>query len=309
MKGSLGVICGGSGSSKFARAISSYCQKIQTTQLGFVANVADNFWYHGLFVCPDIDIITYALSGRLDNSKGWGLNSDGLLANQQLSEIENSPEWFSLGDKDFAMSLRRTELLRDGWKLSSITNHYCEIMRTSYPIHVASDDFLQTFILTILGKMHLQEYWVKKRASLEPLGVEYLGHTEAKPNQLALESCSNNVIICPANPVTSILPTISLKGFARKLSRAKVIGISPFVGNKPFSGPAAKLMGGLGIESNSLGVAKLYSKYLKLFFVDEGEDPKIVNGIRDLSIECVKTNTKLDDVSTSSIAEELIGAF
>jgi len=303
------VICGGSGSSKFARAISSYSQQIGESDLGFIANVGDNFWYHGLFVCPDVDIITYALSSRLDTSKGWGLASDGFLANQQLSEFGVSQEWFSLGDRDLGLSLKRTELLKKGWKLSTITNYLCQVMKSSYPVIPATDDFLQSFITTSEGIMHLQEYWVKKKASLDPKRVEYLGLSSATPNHLAAESCSNNVIICPANPVTSILPTINLRGFARKISKSRVIGVSPFVGSKPFSGPAARLMGAIGIESNSLGVAKLYSEFLKLFFVDKSEDAGIIHKIKDLGIECLKTNIRMDPDSEQSIAKELIEAF
>jgi LPPG:FO 2-phospho-L-lactate transferase len=309
LNGQLGVICGGSGSSKFVRAISTYALNTCVRDVGFIANVGDNFWYRGLFVCPDIDIITYALSNLLDISKGWGMKSDGFLANKQLSEIEKSPEWFGLGDRDFALSLRRTELLKKGWKLSAITNYLGTALKSSYPVIPSTDDFLQSFVKSNEGMMHLQEYWVKKKGSLEPRGVEYVGLSDAVPNFRALHSCSNNVIICPANPVTSILPTLKLKGFARKLRKARVIGISPFIGNKPFSGPAAKLMAGIGIESNSLGVAKLYSAFMKVFFVDATEDAGIVRKISDLGIECVRTNIRLDPYSNQSVAKELFDAL
>ncbi|MDA4131220.1 MAG: 2-phospho-L-lactate transferase CofD family protein, partial [Thaumarchaeota archaeon] len=264
MKGKLGVICGGSGSSKLAGAVARYPPELDREKIRFVANVADNFWYHGLFVCPDVDIVTFALSNLLDQSKGWGLQTDTLVSRRQISDLGISEEWFSLGDKDFAFSIKRAELLKKGWTLSSVTNYFCKAVKTAFSVVPATDDFLQSFIRTAQGLMHLQEYWVKKRAGLEPLGINYVGLSTAILTTTAAEACSNNVLICPGNPMTSILPIVNLRGFRKKLSCSKVIGISPFLGDKPFSGPAARLMKAEKIEPNSFGVAKLYSDFLKI---------------------------------------------
>jgi LPPG:FO 2-phospho-L-lactate transferase len=306
----VGVLCGGSGSSKFASAISKYSREKEALDLGFVGNVGDNFWYHGLLVCPDIDIITYALSDQLDTQKGWGILNDGYLAKQALSQTGGSAEWFTLGDRDLAICLRRTELLRKGWSLSSITRKLCNAMRARFPVIPSTDDPVQTFVKTHEGFIHLQEYWVKNEGDVEARGIEYVGVKKAIPTDQCLEYCDGRVLICPANPVTSVLPTLSLKGVVARLKRSKVIAVSPFVGDKPFSGPAAKLMKTLGLETNSFGVAKLYSDFLNIILVDAKEDSTIVLEIEDLGIECIKTDTRIASESDGKrIAMELMAAF
>src|SRR3989442_5926062 len=100
----IGVICGGSGSSKFVTALTSHFHDSGTRKslAGFVLNVADNFWHHGLYICPDVDIIMYALSKKLDTSKGWGVRSDTFNFLNAYGEISGEKEWFNLADKDLA---------------------------------------------------------------------------------------------------------------------------------------------------------------------------------------------------------------
>ena len=55
------ILAGGTGSIKVVRGIFS-----QYKDITVVSNVADNFWFNGLYVCPDIDTIVYGLSNKLD---------------------------------------------------------------------------------------------------------------------------------------------------------------------------------------------------------------------------------------------------
>ena len=140
--------------------------------------------------------------------------------------------------------------------------------------------------------------------------VEYSGIGTATPNQNAIKYLSDYVFICPANPVTSILPTIRIKKIQSALKKSKAVAISPFIGEKPFSGPAGKLMKALGLEADSFGVASLYSQFLKIMLVDKSEDQTIVKKIKELGIECVKTNTKIESSSDESrIAKEVLESF
>lgn len=303
----VGIVCGGSGSSKFVRAIS---KSDASSDLGFIANVGDNFWYHDLYVCPDVDILTYALAGKLDTEKGWGVRSDTFVVKEALTELDPSQSWFSLGDRDLALSLRRTELMKQGKKLSEITKQFCDILGIKDKVVPATDDSVQTYLVTSSGRMHLQEYWVKLHGQPKVRKVDYSGLKKARPNKQLREYLSSKVIICPANPITSISPTIGLMGVQSLLKKAKVVAVSPFIGNRAFSGPAGNLMTELGMEPTSFGVAKLYSKFLKVLFVDDLEEKSIITKISDLGIECVKTNTAITDDSIGQrIAEELLSAI
>ena len=300
------MLCGGSGSSKVVSAIANYAsEKIEPS---FVTNVGDNFWYHGLLVCPDTDITVYCLAGLLNSTKGWGIQDDSFEAKSVISKM--APQWFSLGDRDFGLCLWRTQLYQTGWPLSSITKELCSRLGVKYQVIPASDDRLQTFVRTSVGNLHLQEFWVKNGGTLDTFGVEYLGIMDARPSERISDRISGSVLICPANPVTSILPIVNLKGMTERLRKSKVIAVSPFVGDRAFSGPAADLMRGLKIESSSLGVAKLYSKFLKIMFLDKNEEPGIVKSIKDLSVECVQTNTRIEsEADKERIAEELTSVF
>jgi LPPG:FO 2-phospho-L-lactate transferase len=303
----VGVFCGGSGSSKFVSALANYGS--EALEPKFIVNVGDNFWYHELYVCPDVDITTYCLSGLLDSSKGWGIVEDGFKSKASLSRFSSSGEWFSLGDLDFGVCLKRTELCKKGWTLSSITKKISLTLGAKYPVIPSTDDPVQTFVRCPIGEIHLQEFWVKNGGNLKVYDVIYRGIQKARPTSEFLDACRSTMIFCPANPVTSILPTLKLKGVWPRLAKLKVVAISPFTGDKPFSGPASGLMRALGLEATSLGVAKLYSDFLKIFFVNIDEPAEIVRAITDLGIECVKTKTKIETKEDyKAIAMELIAA-
>jgi LPPG:FO 2-phospho-L-lactate transferase len=308
--GMIGVICGGSGSSKFARALSKYSRSNQAKRVGFVANVGDNFWFHGLYVCPDIDILLYALSGKLDVTKGWGRAGDTFNFLKAYSESSGRREWFQMGDKDLALTLRRTELLHGGTSLSGITDSFRRAFSIQEAVYPATDDSVETFIRTHEGRMHLQEFWVRRHGHPKILGIEYAGIEKAKPNAKALGILGSNVVICPANPITSIGPTIKLKGVEQKLKSAKVVAVSPFVGGKIVSGPAARMMKAKGIEASSFGVAMIYSDFLDVMLVDESEEESVVRKIRSIGAEVIKTRTIIrSPLDGESIAREICGLF
>ncbi|MHB8567024.1 MAG: 2-phospho-L-lactate transferase [Nitrososphaerales archaeon] len=293
----VSVFCGGSGSSKFVLAIQRYLEHSpeRRDEFEFIANVGDNFWHYGLYICPDVDILTYALAGILDESKGWGVASDTFAAHDTLRTLSPESSWFNLGDRDLALSVRRTELLKNGLKLSEITDELRRIFGIKYKIIPASDDPIETHVTTEAGAMHLQEFWVKNRASIRPLGVAYLGIEKARPNP-SLLSLGSSVVLCPANPITSILPSVNLAGVRDALKLSKVITVSPFVGGKPFSGPAGFLMNALGMEPTSYGLANLYSEFSKMIIVDENEDQEIVKKIKAIGIECISRNTRITGI-------------
>jgi LPPG:FO 2-phospho-L-lactate transferase len=300
------ILCGGSGSSKFVSALTLYLETSSFRPI-FIANVADNFWHYGLYICPDVDILTYCLAGILDDKKGWGLKKDTYKFLSAYKSLHREAAWFNLGDTDLALCLRRTELILQGWKLSEITDHFCNLFQIRHPIIPASDDDVQTFVKTRNGFMHLQEFWVKNKGKPKVFAIEHRGSRKAKPARNVIRAITDRVLILPANPVSSILPTIKLSQVKESLGKAsKVIAISPFVSNRPFSGPAAKFMMALDLERSSFGVAKLYSEFLKIFLVDSNERAETVEKIRDLGIECIKTNIRIESAREKKrIASEI----
>jgi len=110
------LLAGGTGSVKLARGLSK-----MTDDLIIVPNIADNIWLHGLYICPDIDTITYGLAGILDKGRGWGILDDSFVFMEQMKKL-GQDYWFNIGDKDLALHVVRTNSLNQGKSLSWITS-------------------------------------------------------------------------------------------------------------------------------------------------------------------------------------------
>jgi LPPG:FO 2-phospho-L-lactate transferase len=80
------LLAGGTGSVKIARGLSKTAD-----DLIVIANIADNIWLHGLYICPDIDTITYGLAGILDKSRGWGVKDDTFVFMEQMKKTRTGP--------------------------------------------------------------------------------------------------------------------------------------------------------------------------------------------------------------------------
>ncbi len=260
--------------------------------LYIISNVGDNIWMHGLYICPDIDTVLYGLANQLDEQKGWGVKDDTFNFLDQM-KLLGEDIWFKLGDKDLSTHLKRTEMLNNGRKLSEIT----EWMRRKYAISSkiipASDDHVETRIITNLGDMHIQEFWVKHKAQPHVKDIIYKDNKRARAHPLAIEAIrqSKLIIIAPANPVTSIGPIISLAGLRDELisNKEKTVAISPLVSNAAVSGPAVKYMHAKKIINSPLGVAKYYSEFISKFIISLVDEP-LRHSIFDMGIKVHQTD-------------------
>lgn len=285
----ISVLAGGTGSIKLVRGLAA----IKKEDIVVICNVGDNIWMHGLYVCPDIDTITYGLANMLDQKRGWGIKGDSFQCLAQMKKI-GAPTWFSLGDKDLAIHLLRTSMMKDGKSLSEITNFFRKCYSISAQLIPATDKELTTSILTTTrGDMHLQEFWVKHKGRPTVTGVRYDNASRATANTAAIEAIKQcrAVVIAPANPVSSIGPIIALSDLRKELmqNRDKVIAISPLIGRKAVSGPAIKYMKALGLENSSVGVAKYYRDFVSKFIISM-EDHSMKLQIEALDMQVYETN-------------------
>jgi LPPG:FO 2-phospho-L-lactate transferase len=300
------ALAGGTGSAKLLRGLSAL-----SVDLTVVVNVGDNFWVHGLYVCPDLDIAMYTLAGLANRRQGWGIEGDTFRTQAQLGQI-GEPTWFALGDMDIATQIVRSKMLREGLTLTSATEGLRKVFRVAQAILPLTDDPVETRILTPAGYVHLQEFWVRDRGLPGVRGVVYRGSSQARFTEEVERAIkrADRVIICPANPVTSIGPMLAVPGFSRRLSRtkARVTALSPMVGRLPFSGPAAKLMRAVGMRSDSVGVAQRYSEFLDSLVIDRS-DEGVVGEIEELGIRCVPSDTLMRNrPEEKRIAQEMLEA-
>jgi len=296
------VLAGGTGSVKLVRGFVS-----QESKVNVVSNVGDNYWLYGLYVCPDIDTIVYGLADLLDTEKGWGIKKDTFNFLRQM-EVFGEETWFRVGDRDAATHLIRTNMLKNGKNLSDITKWMCEKFAVSANVIPVTDNTIETRITTNKGELHLQEYWVKHRGMDPVEGIQYIGADKARPNPEAINAIhdADMVILAPGNPLTSIGPMLQIKGIRKELSKIKrkVVAISPLIGDKSISGPAAKYMQAAGIESNAYGLAKMYSDVCSNIIIDT-KDKALTKKIQSLDMKVFETKITMKN----KLAEDALANF
>ena len=295
------ILAGGSGSVKMVRGFAS-----QRTDINVVTNVGDNYWLYGMYICPDIDTITYGLADLLDHDKGWGIKKDTFGFLRQM-EIFGEETWFRIGDRDTATHLTRTNMLKNGKSLSYITKWMAEKFSIEIKILPVTDNTMETRIITDKGDMHLQEFWVKHRGLDEVKGIEYQGAEKVRPNPDAMNAIhdSNLIVIAPGNPLTSIGPMLAIKGIRKELSKKKnkVVAISPIIGNSAITGPTGKYLEAAGIEVSALGVAKMYADVCSNIIIDT-KDHALTKKIESLNINVHESKIKM----TTKQSEDALAA-
>lgn len=282
----VAIIAGGTGSVKLVRGLARLCKP------AVIANVGDNIWLHGLYVCPDVDTIVYGLADMLDEKRGWGVKDDTFSFLDQMKK-SGSDAWFALGDRDLATHVTRTQMMKNGKTLTQATALIAKAYGARAKILPASDDEIATMILTGSGEMHLQKFWVKNAGRPAVRGVRYAGIKKARPTREVLDAIrsADRIVIAPGNPVSSIGPTLALAGVREALARRRrdVVAVSPLIGRSALSGPAVKYMSALGIASSPVGIAEFYRDVAGTIIIDS-KDRGMATAIRRLGIEVHETN-------------------
>jgi len=262
------VLAGGSGAAKFLRGL---VRVVPPEDIHVIVNVGDDLDMWGLRISPDIDTTLYALSGRLDWDRGWGLRDETFRCLSTMEGLQQS-SWFKLGDADLATHLCRTEMLRAGCSLSAATERLCSQMGVRPRVMPATDDRVRTKIETPHGMLDFQEFFVRERWQPEVRSVVYSGAAEASTPAAVIQSIreARAVIVAPSNPITSIGPMIAIPGIheALRCTRAEVVAVSPVIGKQAVSGPAGKLMEACGHDVSPFGVARCYHEFLDLMVLD-----------------------------------------
>jgi LPPG:FO 2-phospho-L-lactate transferase len=284
------VLSGGTGGAKFVDGLR---QVMPAEEITIVVNTGDDLLWWGLYVSPDIDSITYVLSGLLSRERGWGVKGDTFLCLQAMGQL-GEPTWFHTGDRDLAVHLLRSRLLAEGKALSQATSTICEKLGVKARILPMSDSKVETRVDTPSGEFSFEEYFVQRWYQDPVNSVHFAGASDADPAPGVVEAIvsADAVIIAPSNPITSIGPILAVPGIRDALLRArgKVAAVSPIVGNAPVAGPAGILMAAQGLPCSIAGVAKAYEDFLDLLICDV-RDARAAETIRGsgLRVQCSQT--------------------
>ena len=261
--------------------------------LSVIGNIADDEEFHGLWVSPDIDTLTYTLSGRINRQQGWGLNGD---TSQVLNGLKTlgCDSWMFLGDQDFATHIYRTEQRRKGIRPSAIAQDIAWKNQVDIPILLPTDDVVQTRVSTAQGTLSFQEYFVREQCRPDVTAIEFHGaeSAAATPEALAAIAGSDLIIIAPSNPLVSIGAILSVTGIREALaaSPAYCMAISPFIGGKTVKGPADRMLAGLGMQPSAATIADLYQDFLDALVIDQ-QDAHAAADLRQRGLDVLATNT------------------
>lgn len=292
-------LSGGCGTPKL---IEGFRRIVGDENITVITNISDNFWWNGLYICPDIDTVTYLFADMLDTSKYWGIRGDTFNFLNFARTLGIEMDWFNIGDKDLAIHVVRTYLLKKGYRLYEITKYITSRLGIKAKILPASNDEITTYVLTPRGEMHIQEYLVKYRSELEVYGIVFKGLNSARPAPEVIESLKecDIVIIGPSNPVNSIGPIVKIREVYETLRevKSKVIAISPLIRGKPLKGPADKFMRALGYEASPIGLVEMFRDVINVIIIDV-QDEAFKDLIEDeFNVKVYVTNTimnTLDD--------------
>ena len=303
------ALAGGVGGSKLVLGFSKI---LPSDQLSIIGNTGDDIDLFGLRICPDLDTITYTLSGLDNPLTGWGIREDSFACLEAMAKL-GAPSWFKLGDQDLATHLWRTLQLKQGLSLTQATANICGSLGVEQNLFPMTDSYVPTHVLTDQGELHLQEYLVREACRPVIRGFKHLNVEEAAPAPGVADTimAAQAVFICPSNPFISINPILAVPGLRKLLSRtqAPVIAVTPIVQGRAIKGPAAKMLEELGYPVEPTSIAQMYQDFLDCFVLDE-TDIQLREEIEALDIKVLSADTLMGSLQDKTrLADQLLDAL
>ncbi|MET9862048.1 2-phospho-L-lactate transferase [Streptomyces smyrnaeus] len=321
------VLAGGIGGARFLRGLRSAVPDAEITVVG---NTGDDIHLFGLKVCPDLDTVMYTLGGGIHEEQGWGRAEETFTVKEELAAYGVGPEWFGLGDRDFATHIVRTQMISAGYPLSAVTEALCARWQPGVRLLPMTDDRVETHVLiddpdaengqgdtdTTDGRggrkaVHFQEYWVRLRASVDAHAVVPVGADAAKPAPGVLEAIAeaDTILFPPSNPVVSVGTILAVPGIREAIADAgvPVIGLSPIVGDAPVRGMADKVLSAVGVETTAAAVAAHYGSGLLDGWLVDTVDAGAVQAVEEAGIRCRAVPLLMrDEEATARMARQAL---
>ena len=300
------VLAGGVGAARFLRGLKAEVPQAEITVIG---NTGDDIRLFGLHVSPDLDTVMYTLGGGISEEQGWGRADETFTVLTELAAYRTGPDWFSLGDRDFATHITRTSMLSEGAALSAATAALCQRWQPGVTLIPMSDDPVETHVILQDGPgradrpglaestgppdgtgsdgtgsddagsddagrrtVHFQEWWVRMHAAVPAADIVVSGAASATPAPGVLEAieAADVVLFPPSNPVVSIGAILAVPGIAEAVREKTVVGVSPIIGGAPVRGMADACLAAIGVPATAIAVAGHYGpQLLNGWLVDE----------------------------------------
>ena len=274
------VLAGGVGAARFLRGLKRAAPEAEITVIG---NTGDDITLFGLRVCPDLDTVMYTLGDGINTEQGWGRAGETFSIRAELAAYGASPDWFTLGDRDFATHILRSQLLTAGQPLSAVTEVLCRRWQPGVRLLPLSDDAVETHVVLQSpggdrgGRpprsqqgpgerrvVHFQEWWVRMRAETPAAQIIAAGAAGAAPAPGVLDAiaAADVILFPPSNPVVSIGTILAVPGIRAAVAAKTVVGVSPIIGGAPVRGMADACLAAIGVDTSAAAVGAHYGPEL-----------------------------------------------
>ena len=299
------VVClaGGVGGARLADGLA---RVLPPDRLTIVVNTGDDFRHLGLTICPDLDTVTYTLAGVSNDETGWGRAGESRRALDEVARL-GGPAWFGLGDLDLATHLTRSAWLDEGESLTAVTRRLCTGFGVAPAVLPMCDQPAPTLIVTDGGEvLPFQTWFVRERWQPAVRRVALPDDARATPAVIRALEAADVVLIAPSNPFVSIDPILNvypIRALLEDVPRA-VVAVSPIIAGQALKGPAAKMMGELGLEASAAAVAAYYGHLIDGFVYDQQDAGMAAED--GLALLCTDTVMR-GEAGRERLAREVLG--
>ena len=212
-----------------------------------------------------------------------------------------------LGDRDLGLHLVRSQALRSGEPLSTVTAGLARAAGIESRLIPATDDRLRTHVVTPAGTFAFQEWFVARRHEDEVDALRYDGADASRPAPGVIEAieAADAIVIAPSNPFVSIHPILAVPGIREAIERRRVrcVAVSPLIGGRAVRGPLDRMMQRLLGGTTPALVTKCYKDLLDALVIDAADETAETDGA------VVVTDTLMRDRETASrLAETTLEA-
>lgn len=300
------VLSGGVGGARFVRGV---VDVVAPQDVQVIGNVGDDLEVLGLHVSPDLDSVLYALAGLSDEQRGWGRADETWHALGTVAAL-GGETWFLLGDRDLGVHLVRTQALRAGEPLSTVTARLATQLGLETALLPATDDLLRTWIATPAGEFSFQEWFVGRGHRDEVDGVRFEGaeRATAAPGVLDALTRADLVLLAPSNPYVSLGPILAVREIHAALEQRRVpcVAVSPLIAGRAVKGPADRMLARMAGGTRPEEIARCYDGLIDALVIDESD----AHDIGDLGdVRPVVTRTLMRNADARRrLAEAALGA-
>lgn len=301
------ALAGGIGGARFLRGVLRAFPDADVTVIG---NTADDIVLHGLHISPDLDTVMYTLGGGIEEKQGWGRAEETFSVADELAAYGAQPQWFTLGDRDIATHIVRTQMLAAGYPLSDVTAALCDRWKPGVQLIPMTDDRVETHVVISDDEgsdgqraVHFQEWWVRFHAAVTTHRIVIVGIEKSRPAPGVLDAIDDAdvIVLPPSNPVVSVGPILGVPGIRQRVAEAAapVVGLSPIIGNKPVRGMADATLAAIGVPTTADAVAGIYRDLLDGWLVDT-VDAERVAAVEAMDVACRAVPLLMHDIAAAA---------